>query len=267
MNRANGTDGEDGAPPERVARPGSAAILGRLREMILSGELAPGTTISQTTLARTLGVSTTPLREVIRELQVEGFMEVELNRRPRVAPLDIVDMQAIYAARIMLEALGITLTVPLLTAADDEALLRNLDDMDALDEAGDKAAWTEVHTEFHRRLVGEAPPTIAATLRSLFDRSERYRRLLDNSGVRRQRDARDDHRRIVDACLARDAPAATAELARHLAHTALAFTSAFAPDSDPRPVRQAVRMVSDRTGAILSVSEAPPPPRRRSRSA
>ena len=60
----------------------------RLREMLLNGEIVPGTAISQVKLARELGVSTTPLREAMRLLQAEGLLIAEHNRRMRVAPLD-----------------------------------------------------------------------------------------------------------------------------------------------------------------------------------
>src|ERR1700760_3119845 len=59
-----------------------------LRECILDGTLTPGTKLSQVSLARQLGVSRTPLREVLRMLQEEGLVEIEPNQRTRVAGLD-----------------------------------------------------------------------------------------------------------------------------------------------------------------------------------
>ena len=59
-----------------------------LRELILNGNLVPGTKLSQVTLAEQLGVSRTPLREVLRMLQEEGLVAIEPNQRTRVAGLD-----------------------------------------------------------------------------------------------------------------------------------------------------------------------------------
>ena len=54
-----------------------------LRECVLDGTLTPGTKLSQVALAEQLGVSRTPLREVLRMLQEEGLVEIEPNQRTR----------------------------------------------------------------------------------------------------------------------------------------------------------------------------------------
>src|SRR3954468_2579677 len=81
-----------------------------LRECILDGTLSPGTKLSQVSLAAQLGVSRTPLREVLRMLQEEGLVEIEPNQRTRVAGLDPEELDEIYASRILLETLGLSLT-------------------------------------------------------------------------------------------------------------------------------------------------------------
>src|SRR5690348_2858352 len=78
-----------------------------LRECILDGTLTPGTKLSQVTLAEQLGVSRTPLREVLRMLQEEGLVEIEPNQRTRVATLDPQELDDVYAARIMVETLAL----------------------------------------------------------------------------------------------------------------------------------------------------------------
>ena len=231
--------------PAPLSRPGSAATLERLREMILSGELAPGSVVSQLTLARSLGISTTPLREIIRELQLEGLMEMELNRRPRVKPLDIDDLDGVYAGRILFESLAISLTVPHLSADDVEALDKDVEDMHRTAVKGEHARWAIIHLNFHRRLITEAPSPMASSIANLVDRSERYRRLMARPGLPRGLEEADrDHRRIAIACSQGDAQLAARELGNHLAQTALSLCAMFAPDVEPRAVRQAIRMVN-----------------------
>src|SRR6266511_4084118 len=82
-----------------------------LRECILDGRLPPGTKLSQVALASQLGVSRTPLREVLRMLQDEGYVEFEPNQRMRVADLDPVELDADYACRIVLETLALSMTL------------------------------------------------------------------------------------------------------------------------------------------------------------
>ncbi len=95
-----------------------------LREAILSGGLPQGAVLSQVQLAQQFGVSRTPLREALRMLQVEGFVDSVPNRRVRVAEVSVGDLEQLYAQRIVLEALAVRLSVPYFSADDFAAMRR-----------------------------------------------------------------------------------------------------------------------------------------------
>jgi len=71
----------------------------------------PGTRLSQVALADQLGVSRTALPEVLRMLQEEGLVEIEPNQRTRVAGLDPQELDDVYASRILLETLALSMTL------------------------------------------------------------------------------------------------------------------------------------------------------------
>ena len=58
----------------------------RMREKILSGEFAPGQVLHQATLAKTIGISTTPLREALRRLKSEGSSSSTPTATPASRP-------------------------------------------------------------------------------------------------------------------------------------------------------------------------------------
>src|SRR5438552_10591668 len=95
-----------------------AQVHAYLRRRILDGTILPGTTLSQVQLAQQLGVSRTPLREALRLLQEERLVVAEHNRRVRVAGINLGELEALYASRIMLEPLALALSIPCLTQAD-----------------------------------------------------------------------------------------------------------------------------------------------------
>ena len=240
--------------PRGVRRVGIDKTLDQVRSMILSGELAPGTSISQLKLAERLGVSTTPLREAMRQLQAEGLLEAELNRRSRVPSLDIDNLHAIYATRILMESLAIMLTVDGIRDQDVAMLHGDLSRMRELSVKSDLRTWEEVHTSFHHRLVSGATSAMAPALSSVFDRSERFRRLsLLRDQPRGWSVGQEEHERIVAACADRNGAGAAHELATHLARTAIGLSAAFAPEVDPAPIRFAVALVAtSRSEAIRS---------------
>src|SRR5579864_5094934 len=75
----------------------------KLREWIIAGTLHPGETLRDQEIAERLGVSRTPVREALRRLDDEGFVETALNRWTRVAPLDLKKALEIYSVIEALE--------------------------------------------------------------------------------------------------------------------------------------------------------------------
>src|SRR6202140_2160384 len=134
-------------PQSRQAIPHVQAYL---REWILDGPLTPGTKLSQVTLAEQLGISRTPLREVLRMLQEEGLVEIEPNQRTRIAGLDPQELDDIYAARILMETLALSMTTGHFGPKAPAEAKRMLTAMRRAAKAGDFDAWFAAHTEYHR---------------------------------------------------------------------------------------------------------------------
>ena len=75
----------------------------RIRALILSGDVAPGTRLGQVDLAERLGVSRTPVREALRRLTGEGLVEFQDQRGFRVADIAIDDVVRRLEVRLLLE--------------------------------------------------------------------------------------------------------------------------------------------------------------------
>ena len=79
----------------------------RLRAWIVEGTLQPGEVLRDQGIAQSLGVSRTPVREALRRLEDEGFVETALNRWTRVSPLDLRKALEIYGIIEALEILAL----------------------------------------------------------------------------------------------------------------------------------------------------------------
>lgn len=91
---------------------------GKLRDWIIEGKLRPGELLRDQEIATVLGVSRTPVREALRRLEDEGFVETSLNRWTRVAPLDLQRAAEIYAIIEALEVFALESAFPNLTHED-----------------------------------------------------------------------------------------------------------------------------------------------------
>ncbi|KAA3507797.1 FCD domain-containing protein [Agrobacterium vitis] len=76
----------------------------RLRDDIITSELAPGTLLRESELMKRLDVGRTPVREAIQRLQHDGFVVISARRGTFVSTIDIHDLTAIYEARARIES-------------------------------------------------------------------------------------------------------------------------------------------------------------------
>ncbi len=76
---------------------------GRIRDLVLSGELAPGARLGQVELAERFGISRTPVREALRRLAGEGLVDPLSNRGFRVADLGLDAVMRRLEVRSILE--------------------------------------------------------------------------------------------------------------------------------------------------------------------
>ena len=223
---------------------GIAGVHRRIRDAILSGELEAGEVISQVRLASELGVTRTPLRESLRLLQREGLIESEPNRRIRIAPFSLPDLDEIYASRIALEALAVRLTVNALTAEELAEMRACFELMRRHAAQEDYEQWLPPHERFHALAVTHAGLRLDRTFRMLSDHAERYRRAYTMQAPHAWTIGLQDHERVLEACERCDLDAATDALAVHLGRTALTTIALVNPTYDPVKIRGAMQMVS-----------------------
>jgi DNA-binding GntR family transcriptional regulator len=238
---------------------GIAELYARLRALILNGVYSPGMLLPQRELAQSLGVSRTPLREVLRILEAEGLITAGRYQRSQVAPLDPEALDALYASRIQLETLGIALTIPHLQQEDLDALESTLAEMR---EVRDIDAWEQPHHRFHRLLVVHAGQHLCASITSYAERSERYVRIYGRIEPEAYAASMYDHEQMVQACRERNEEKAMLLLARHLTRTALTVLAQIAPEHEPVAVRKALHLMrADQTiseeGARFSGEQKP----------
>jgi DNA-binding GntR family transcriptional regulator len=195
-------------------------VTERLRHAILAGKLTGGQTLRQEELAAQLGVSRIPVREALRQLEAEGFVVLQPHRGAVVATLSAEEAAEIYDIRAALEMQALRLAVPNLTAqalAQAEAILDKIDQL----VEGEKgmARWAELNWQFHAALYAAAArPRLFELIRQLHDNVGRYLRGSLNLGAH-AKPAQKQHRALLAACKKRDADAAVAILAQHLAAT------------------------------------------------
>lgn len=211
-----------------------------LRAKILTGEFAPGQVLNQATLARTIGISTTPLREALRRLKSEGLVELGAHKDAKVTDLTPEEARDLLEVRRSLDPLAAALAAGRRTEADIAAMHEAVAVVEPLRPDFGVADLT-AHRRFHAAVYRASHNDILiAMLDGVWDKADRYRRVgleVDRSQAERDAAAA-EHARLVERVIAGDAEGAAAVMRDHVA-TSLGAQAALrmgapAPGHEPR---------------------------------
>lgn len=133
-------------------------VTTKLRELILKGEFKMGERLMQEEWAQKLGVSRMPLREALRQLEVEGLVRIEPRRGAVVTPVSTEDIEEIYQLRALLEGEAVVKSLPFLDEEDIRELEAIYGKMLRLkaDET-DMESYMRLNAEFHQ-IIREGCP-------------------------------------------------------------------------------------------------------------
>jgi DNA-binding GntR family transcriptional regulator len=200
----------------------TTAACARIRELIVSGRLAPGSPLIETDLSARLGVSRTPVRAALQRLQQEGFVHalaVGQVSRTVVAPLTAEDMGEVFLMTGALEASAVRLAAALEPARRLDLATGMARTNSALREAislrpPDLARAQDEHVRFHRAFTTAAGPRLAAELAVIQPQAERYGRVYTSAVLLAFDEVLGEHEAIVAAVGKGDADAAEEAVAR-----------------------------------------------------
>ncbi|MDQ6780535.1 MAG: GntR family transcriptional regulator [Candidatus Eremiobacteraeota bacterium] len=130
----------------------TASILAaRLREAIADGRFKPGEAIRQEVVSAEFGVSRSPLREALRQLEADGLIDYRPNYGATVLRVDPVDVEEIYEIRRALQLAALQLAIPHITPVIVRELAAIVYRMN---QAKSPRAWLQLHWKFHELLYG-----------------------------------------------------------------------------------------------------------------
>lgn len=204
-----------------------------LRRAILSGALVGGARLVQADIAAQLGVSTTPVREALRDLAADGLIRIDPHRGAAVHELDLEELEDIYEIRKSLEPLAIRKAAARIT---DEQLTEAQRLLDLMEKSKDSGVWVDLNWQFHSLIESAAnSPRLATLLKTVQDASAQYVGHAIKIVPGRSDEGNAEHQGIVDALRAGDGNKAAKILYAHLdgtLHAILAANSLEGPDEE-----------------------------------
>ncbi len=198
-------------------------VLSELRRRIVDGDYAQGERLTENRLADDFGVSRNPVREALRVVESEGFVEILPRRGAVVATLDDTAIRDLFAVRKQLETLAAGLAAERATEDDVVKLRALLAEANAATDAEDFARVAELNSELHVAVIDISGNRWLASLSSAMYHHVHW--VFRVGAAQRAPHSWEEHIRLVDAIAAGDAEAAVAAASAHIDAAATAALS------------------------------------------
>ena len=196
-------------------------VFSQLQNDILNGLYQPGESLIETKLSEELGVSRTPIREAIRQLELEGLVQSIPNKGAIVKGISAKDIEDIYTIRMLIEGLAARWATEKITPGE----LKELKDAAELEEfytrKNDLIHLLQLDTRFHDIIfkASKSKP-LMHTLSTFHHYVQRARSISLNSPDRAQK-ALEEHKAILKAIEERDADKAERLTTEHVRNASI----------------------------------------------
>jgi DNA-binding GntR family transcriptional regulator len=203
----------DAIPRQSLA----AAVVERLRDKILHGELREGEQLRQDAIAAEFQISRIPVREALSHLAAEGLITIVANRGAVVSALSPDEIMQLFETRAVLECYMLRQAISNITEKDFQAAEEILHQFEeSLENDADVKSWGQWNWNFHSALYAPANrPVMLSFLKTLNNNCDRYTRL-HLVFTRELHVAGKAHHELLDACRTKDPEIAATALWKHI---------------------------------------------------
>lgn len=200
-----------------------AKVLYHIRNDILNGIYKPGETLIEKKLCENLGVSRTPVREAIMQLELEGLVQSIPNKGVIVKGISKKDIEDIYAIRVMIEGFAAKLAAEKITKEDLTELKEIVDLQEFYTTKKDKEHLIKFDLKFHEIILkaGKSNPLIH--LQKTFYHYIQKTRVSSYKTSSRAKEALKEHKAILNAIINKDAKQAEKLTVEHIKNAANAY--------------------------------------------
>lgn len=187
-----------------------------LRKAVMEGELKPGERIIEKEYAEKMKISRTPIREALRKLESEGFVEYIPRKGVVVKGFSINDIVEIYAIRKSLEGLAMRYVIENISEQEIERLKGLVEHMEEADKNCEIEDVFRTCQEFNEVILNASRMQRLKTLiNTLHEYLERFRRITMAKASRRS-DAIKEHKQILQSIIDKDSKLAEKLVWDHL---------------------------------------------------
>lgn len=194
----------------------SGKVFKRLEKLILNGKFKPGDTLNESKLSQEMGVSRTPIREALRQLEAEGLVKILPHKGAIIQGISKRDIEDIYTIRKFIEGLAVRWAIEKITEYEVEKLKELIELTEFYTNRNDMYNLEKLDSKFHE-LIYEASKSnpLKHTLKNFHHYVQRAR-ISSFRTPGRAKKALEEHKQILQAIIDRDADKAEQLMYQHV---------------------------------------------------
>ncbi|MFP7331132.1 GntR family transcriptional regulator [Bacillus subtilis] len=191
----------------------------QLKKMIFNGTFKPGERINETQLAKSFGVSRSPIREAMRLLEKDGLLKADDRNGFSITSLTAKDVDEIYKIRIPLEQLAVELVIDEANEEELAILEKQLEETEkAIHNGTEDTEIISLNQKFHELLVDFSHNRHLKNLLEHVNVLIHFCRILNYTGDHRAETILSEHRKIFEEVKKKNKEAAKQYVMAHFNH-------------------------------------------------
>jgi len=187
-----------------------------IKDSIISGYYKPGDELRESTLSEEIGMSKTPIREALIQLENEGFVEIRPFRGAVVSDISIDDVVKLYEFRQIIEKYAIQIAIKSFNEKDLKYLKKQIRLMELALEEGTIDDYETAHSNFHHLIISK---THNKWINKALANMEDYVKRVRNSIIKFESEPINfinDYEKLLEAIQRRDVDEASKLIEKHL---------------------------------------------------
>lgn len=191
-------------------------VFHRLREAILNGEYPEGMLLQEIKISEEFGVSRTPVREAIKQLELEGLVSIMPNKGAKVQSISAEDIKDIYDIRCLIEGLAARWAAEKITDEQLDKMQESIDLEEFYLTKDNMTATANGDSNFHKILYDACDSKYLQHILTDFHRYAQMERIKSLSTKGRAPKSIEEHKAILEALKAHNAEKAEKAATQHV---------------------------------------------------
>ena len=196
--------------------PLSNSLLGKLQKDILTGKLKPGDKLTEQELCKAYGVSRTPVREALRQLEADGLVENLLNRGAFVVGMSEQDYEDMFELRKAYEVQAVKWAIERITEEEMDRLEETFEFMEFYTLRNDIDKMLTINSGFHQVIYEASHNRMLKKLLSSYQNYLKYKGIESAYDDDYLTTVLEEHRAIFKAFKDKDVKAGTLAMEMHI---------------------------------------------------